>query len=49
MAQLESPLRVENGLVELSSEVYPPERIYIARAQVRREVPMRVLNATHRN
>jgi hypothetical protein len=49
MARLESPLGVENGLVEPSPQAHPPERIYIARTLVKehQNVPMRVLNATH--
>jgi hypothetical protein len=49
MAGLESSLGVENGLVETNQEAYPPERHYIGRAlaRVRREVSVRVLNATH--
>jgi hypothetical protein len=49
MARLESPLGVENDLVEPSPQAHPPEGIYIARTLVqdRREVPVRVMNATH--
>jgi hypothetical protein len=51
MARLQSHLGVENGLVEPSPQVPPSEGIYIARTLVqdRQEVPVRVLNATHRN
>jgi hypothetical protein len=35
MARLESPLGVENGLVEPSSEALPPLGLYIARTLVR--------------
>jgi hypothetical protein len=51
MARLESPLGVESGLVELSPQARPPQGIYIARSlvQERREVPVRVLNTTHRD
>jgi hypothetical protein len=44
MAQLESPLGVEHGLIEPSPEAHVPERLYIARTLVRdqREVPVRV-------
>jgi hypothetical protein len=50
MARLESPLRVENDLVELSPQAHPSEGIYIARTLVqdRREVLVWVLNAMHR-
>jgi hypothetical protein len=50
MARLESPLGVENGLVEPSPQAHPPEGIYIARTFVQdcREVPVKVLNAMHR-
>jgi hypothetical protein len=49
MASLESPLGVENGLVEPSPQAHPPEEINIARTLVqdRQDVPVRVLNATH--
>jgi hypothetical protein len=49
IARLESPLGVENGLVEPSPQAHPPDRIYIARTLVQdcQEVPVRVLNATH--
>ncbi|XP_023723638.1 uncharacterized protein LOC111873286 [Cryptotermes secundus] len=49
MARMENPLGVENGLVEPSSHVHPPEGIYIARTVVQdcQEVPVRVLNVTH--
>jgi hypothetical protein len=49
MARLESPLGVENGLVETSPQAHLPEGIYKARTLVQdcQEVPMRVLNATH--
>jgi hypothetical protein len=43
--------RVENGLVEPSPEAHQPDELYIAMTLVRdrREVPVRVLNATHRD
>jgi hypothetical protein len=46
--RLESPLRVENALVEPSLKAHPLERFYIVRTLARDlwEVPMRVLNAT---
>jgi hypothetical protein len=48
MAKLESPLGLENGLVEPSPEAHVLEGLYMARTLVRdqREVPVRVLNAT---
>jgi hypothetical protein len=51
LARFESPLGVENGLVEPSPQAHPPEGIYIARTLVqdRQEVPVRVVNATHRD
>jgi hypothetical protein len=51
IARMKSPLRVENGLVEPSPQAQPPKGIYIARTLVqdRQEVPVRVLNATHRD
>jgi hypothetical protein len=53
IARLESPLGVENGLAEPSPQAHPAEGIYvyIARTLVqdRQEVPVRVLNATHRD
>jgi hypothetical protein len=51
MARLESPLGIENFLVEQSPQAHPPEGIYIARTlvQARREVRVRVLNSTHRD
>jgi hypothetical protein len=51
MARLESPLGVESGLAELSPQTCPPQGLYIARTVVqdRREVPVRVLNTTHRD
>jgi hypothetical protein len=51
MARLQSHLGVENGLVEPSPQETPTEGIYIARTMVqdRQEVPVRVLNATHRD
>jgi hypothetical protein len=51
MAQLESPLGVENGLIEPSPEAQVPEGLYIARTLVRdqREVPVRVLKVTLRD
>jgi hypothetical protein len=41
MSSLESPLGVENGLVEPSLEAHPPEGLYVARILVRErpEVP----------
>jgi hypothetical protein len=51
MARMENPLGVENGLLETSPQAHPPEGIYIARTLVqdRQELPMRILNATHRD
>jgi hypothetical protein len=51
LARIDSTLEVENGLVEPSPQVHPPEAIYIATTLVqdRREVPVRVLDATHRD
>jgi hypothetical protein len=51
MARLVNPLRVENGLVELSPQAHLPEGNYIARTLVKvcGEMPVRVLNATHRD
>jgi hypothetical protein len=51
MARMENPLGVENGLVEPSQQAHPPEGINIARTLVhdRQEVPVRVLNSTHRD
>jgi hypothetical protein len=51
MVRLESPLGVENGLLERSPEANLPEELYIAKTLVRdrREVPVRVLNATRRD
>jgi hypothetical protein len=48
---MENALGVENGLVESSPQARPPEGIYIARTLVqdRQEIPVRVLNATHRD
>jgi hypothetical protein len=48
MARMESPLGVEDGLVEPSPQAHLPEVICIARTLVkdRQKVPMRVLNAT---
>jgi hypothetical protein len=48
---MENPLGVENGLVESSPQAHPPEGIYIARTlmQDRQEVPVSVLNVTHRD
>jgi hypothetical protein len=42
---------VENGLLEPSPEVHPPEGLYIVRTLVRdrQEILVRVLNATRRN
>jgi hypothetical protein len=50
IARLESPLVVENGLVEPSPQAHPPDGIYITRTLVqdRQKIPIRVLNATHR-
>jgi hypothetical protein len=50
MARIENSLGVENRLVEPSPQAHPPEGIYTARTLVqdRQEVPVRVLNATHR-
>jgi hypothetical protein len=49
ITRLESPLGVENGLVEQSPQAHPPEGIYIARTFVQdcQEVPLRALNAMH--
>jgi hypothetical protein len=51
IARLESPLGVENGLVEQSQQAQQPEGIYIARTlvQYRQEVAVRVFNATYRD
>jgi hypothetical protein len=51
MTRFESLLRVENGLIETSPEAHPSEGLYIARTLVRNrlEVPVTVLNATHRD
>jgi hypothetical protein len=51
MARLESPLGVENDLVETNPQAHPPKGIYIARTLVQdcREVPVTVLNTTHRD
>jgi hypothetical protein len=51
MDRLVNPFRVENGLVELSTQAHSPEGICIVRSlvQVCWEVPVRVLNASHRN
>jgi hypothetical protein len=51
MARLQSHLGVENELIEPSLLAPPPEEIYIARtlAQHHQEVPVWVLNATHRD
>jgi hypothetical protein len=51
VARLESPLEVENDLVEPSPQAHPPEEICIARTMVKdcQKVPMRVLIATHRD
>jgi hypothetical protein len=51
MARLGRHLGVENGLVERSPQTPPPEGIYIQRTLVqdREEVPVRFLNATHRD
>jgi hypothetical protein len=47
MAQLESSLGVENGLIEPFPGAHVPEGLYIARTLVQdREVPVRLLNAT---
>jgi hypothetical protein len=47
-AQLRSPVKVENGLVEPSPEAHPPEGLYIDRTLMRdhREVRVWVANAT---
>jgi hypothetical protein len=51
MARLESPLGVENGLVDPNLEAHSPEGLYIAWTLVRDylEVPVRVLNVTRCN
>jgi hypothetical protein len=51
MAKLESPLGVENCLVESSPQALPPEGIYVARTLVRDsgEVPVRVMNVNRRD
>jgi hypothetical protein len=51
MARLESPLGVESDLVEQTPKAHSPKGIYIAGTFVRdrREVPLRALNATHRD
>jgi hypothetical protein len=51
MARLQSPLGVENWLVEPSPEAHPPKGLYMARTLVRDrpEVPVRVVNATRRD
>jgi hypothetical protein len=51
VVRLEKPLGVENGLVEPSPQAHPHERIYLARTLVQdhQEVPVRILNATHRD
>jgi hypothetical protein len=51
VARLESPLGINNGLVEPSPEAHPPEGLNVARTLVRdrRVVPVRVLNATRRD
>jgi hypothetical protein len=51
IARLESPLGVENYLVEPSPQAHPPEGVYIARTLVQDhwEMPVRVFNATHRD
>jgi hypothetical protein len=51
MARMENPLGVENGLVEPNPQAHPLEGIYITRTldQDRREVPVKVLNATCRD
>jgi hypothetical protein len=48
MAQLESSLRAQNGLVKKNPEAHPPAELYIARTLVQNccEISMRVLNAT---
>jgi hypothetical protein len=50
-ARFVSHLGVENGLVEPSQQAPPLEGIHTARtlAQDRQELPVRVLNATHRD
>jgi hypothetical protein len=44
MARSESPLRVENGLIEPNPQAHPPEGIYIARTLVKdhQKVPVHV-------
>jgi hypothetical protein len=51
MVRLENPLGVENGLMEPSPETSAPEGLYKTMAVFRdhREVPVRVLNAAHRD
>jgi hypothetical protein len=50
MAKLESPLGIENGLVESSPQARPHDGIYVARTLTRdsREVPVRVMNVNRR-
>jgi hypothetical protein len=50
MARLQRPPGVENGLIQPSPQAHPPEGTYTARTLVQeRQVPLRVLNATHRD
>jgi hypothetical protein len=51
IARLERLLGAEYGLLEPSPQAHPPEGIYKARTLVqdRQDVPVRVLNATHRD
>jgi hypothetical protein len=51
MAIMQNPLRVENNLVETRPQAHPPEETYIARTLIQdhQEVPVRILNDTHRD
>jgi hypothetical protein len=51
MAQLENPIGVENGLIEPSLEAHLLKGLNTAKTVVwaRWEVPVRVLNAAHRD
>jgi hypothetical protein len=51
MARMESPLGVENSLVEPNPQAHPLEGIYIARTLVqdRQEVPVGILSTIHRD
>ncbi|XP_023713337.1 uncharacterized protein LOC111867582 [Cryptotermes secundus] len=51
MVRMENHLEVENGLVEPSPQAHAPDGIYVARTLVQdcQEVPVRVMNATHRD